>query len=97
MNTGEGEHQLDTLMREKQHLEVPDNADAIACAAASSLADIGTAKVGKKGATNEHDQNSTSPHSNAHDDKVVGHDLPLAQNAAPKEQQGPSRSPGCDD
>ena len=46
MNTGEAGRRLDTLMREKQHLEVPDNADAIACAAASSLADIGTATVG---------------------------------------------------
>ena len=97
MNTSEAECQLDTLMRKKQHLEVPDNTDAIACAVALSLADIGTATVGKKGATNEHNQNPTSLHSNAHDDGVVSHDLPLAQNAAPKERQGPSHSPGCDD
>ena len=95
MKTGEAERRLDTLMREKQHLEVPDNANAIACVAASSLADIGTATVGKKGATNEHIQSPSSVHFNAHDDDDASHDLPLAQNAAPKERQGLLCSPGC--
>ena len=45
MNTGEADVRLDTLMRGKQHLEVPDNAEAIACAAASSFADIGRPTV----------------------------------------------------
>ena len=92
MNTGEAEHRLDALMRGKQHLEVPDNADAIACAAASSLADIGTATVGKKGATNEHVQSPSSVRSNAQDDDVVGHDFALAQNTGPKERQGQSKA-----
>ena len=97
INTGKAEHWLDTLMREKQHLEVPDNADTIACVVASLLADIKTATIGKKEATDEHNQYSTFLHSNAHDNGIVGYDLPLAQNAAPKERQGPSRLPGCDD
>ena len=92
MNTGEAEHRLDALMREKQHLEVPDNADAIACAAASSLADIGTAKVGKKGATNEHVQSPSSVRSNADDDDVAGQDFALAQNTGPKERRGQSKA-----
>ena len=97
MNTGEAEHRLDALMREKQHLEVPDNADAIACAAASSLADIGTATVGKKGSTNKHIQSPSSVRSNTHDNGVAGHDFALAQNTGPKERQGQLRSPGHDD
>ena len=79
------ERQLDALMREKQHLKVPDNADAIACTAASSLADIGTATVGKKGAMNEHVQSPSSVRSNAQDDDIVGHNFALTQNTGPKE------------
>ena len=84
-NTNEAEHRLDTLMRGKQHLEVPDNADTIACAAASSLAGIGTATVGKKGAMNKHIQSPSSVHSNAYDNSIAGHDFALAQNTGPKE------------
>ena len=92
MNTGEAERRLDALMREKQHLKVPDNANAIACVAASSLADIGTTTVGKKGATNEHVQSPSSVRSNAQDDDVVSHDFALAQNTGPKERQGQSKA-----
>ena len=51
----------------------------------------------KKGVTEEHVQNSTSQCSNAHDNGIAVHNLPLGQNAARKEQQGQSSLPGCND
>ena len=89
MNTGGAERRLDTLKREKQHLEVPDNANAIVCVAASLLE---AATVGKKGATNKHVQSPSSVRSNAHNDGIAGLNFALAQNAGPKERQGQSRS-----
>ena len=50
----------------------------------------------KKGGLKEHDLNSTFLHSNALDDGVDGPFFPLAKNAALKQRQGPSRSPGRD-
>ena len=51
----------------------------------------------KKGGSKEHELNSTFLHSNALDDGVVSPFFPPAKNAAPKQRQGPSRSPGHDD
>ena len=50
----------------------------------------------KKGGSKEHELNSTFLHSNALDDGVVGPFFPLTKNAAPKQRQGPSCSPGRD-
>ena len=50
----------------------------------------------KKGGSKEHELNSTFLHSNALNDGVVGPFFPLTKNTAPKQHQGPSRSPRRD-